>query len=94
MPKKKDIVEVLAGKEKYENTLSSLEELKAKGEVSEMKIDYDGDGTIDEEKEPVKEMIEVAIEKPTSEKKGIPGFEAAFAVAGLLAVAYVLRKKR
>lgn len=35
MAKRRDIVEVLAEKEKYENSLSSLEELKAKGEVSE-----------------------------------------------------------
>jgi len=36
MPKsRKGLVEVLSEKEKYENSLSSLEELKAKGEVSE-----------------------------------------------------------
>jgi len=35
MPKRRDIVEALSEKEKYENSLSSLEELKAKGEVSE-----------------------------------------------------------
>ncbi len=31
-------------------------------------------------------------EVPTGEEKGIPGFEAIFAVAGLLAVAYILRR--
>lgn len=35
MAKRKEIVEALSEKEKYENSLSSLEELKAKGEVSE-----------------------------------------------------------
>ncbi|RJS72972.1 PGF-CTERM sorting domain-containing protein, partial [Methanophagales archaeon] len=30
---------------------------------------------------------------PTGEEKGIPGFEAVFAVAGLLAVAYLLRRR-
>ena len=35
MAKRRDIVETLSEKEKYENSLSSLEELKAKGEVSE-----------------------------------------------------------
>ncbi len=33
-------------------------------------------------------------EIPTGGEKGIPGFEAIFAVAGLLAVAYILRKKK
>jgi len=61
--------------------------------VSEMKIDYDGNGMIDEEKKPVKEIIEVAIKKPTGEEKGILGFEAMSAVAGLLTVAYVLRRR-
>jgi len=31
---------------------------------------------------------------PTGEKKGIPGFEIVFAIAGLLAVAYALRRKK
>ena len=62
-------------------------------EVSEMKIDYNGNGTVDEEKEPVKEIIEVAPEKPTGKGKGIPGFEAIFAIAGLVAVAYLLRRR-
>ena len=62
-------------------------------EVSEMKIDYNGNGTIDEEKKPVKEIIEVAPEKPTGEKPGIPGFVAIIAIAGLLAVAYLLRRR-
>ena len=35
MAKRRDIVEALAEKEKYENSLSSLEGLKVKGEVSE-----------------------------------------------------------
>ena len=61
--------------------------------VSEMKMDYDGNGTIDEEKKPVKEIIEVAPEKPTGKGKGIPGFEAIFAIAGLVAVAYLLRRR-
>ena len=61
--------------------------------VSELKIDYDGNGTIDEEKKPVKEIIEVAPEKPTGKGKGIPGFEAIFAIAGLVAVAYLLRRR-
>jgi len=30
---------------------------------------------------------------PTGEEKGIPGFEAVFAVAGLLAVGYILRRR-
>lgn len=67
--------------------------LISREKVSELKIDYDGNGTIDEEIKPVKEIIEVAIEKTTEERKGIPGFEAIFAVAGLLAVAYVLRRR-
>lgn len=33
-------------------------------------------------------------EVPTGEEKGIPGFEAVFATVGLLAVAYILRKKK
>jgi PGF-CTERM protein len=33
-------------------------------------------------------------EIPTGKKGRIPGFEAVFAVAGLLAVAYVLRRKK
>jgi PGF-CTERM protein len=32
-------------------------------------------------------------EVPTGEEKGIPGFEAIFAIAGLLAVAYILRRR-
>ncbi len=35
-----------------------------------------------------------APEIPTGEEKGIPGFDAIFAVAGLLAVAYILRRYR
>ena len=62
--------------------------------VSELKIDYDGNGTTDEEKKPMKEIIEVAPEKPTGKRKGIPGFEAIFAVAGLLVVVYVLRRQK
>ena len=31
---------------------------------------------------------------PTEEEKGIPGFKAIFAIAGLLAVAYILRRNR
>ena len=37
---------------------------------------------------------ETTPEIPTGEEKGIPGFEAAFAVVGLLAVAYILRRSR
>ena len=32
-------------------------------------------------------------EVPTGEEKGIPGFEASIAITGLLAVAYVLRRR-
>ena len=35
---RKDLAEVLSEKEKYENSLSSLEELKAKGEVSQKSL--------------------------------------------------------
>ncbi|MBC8521314.1 MAG: PGF-CTERM sorting domain-containing protein [Methanomicrobia archaeon] len=31
---------------------------------------------------------------PTGEEKGIPGFEAVIAIVGLLAVAYILGRKR
>jgi hypothetical protein len=64
--------------------------------VSEMKIDYDGNGTIDEEKAPVIEEIEikeVAPEEPAGKAKWIPGFEAVFAIGGLLAVAYLSRRR-
>ncbi len=37
---------------------------------------------------------ETTPEIPTGGEKGIPGFEAIFAVVGLLAVAYILRKKK
>ncbi|MGB7532907.1 MAG: PGF-CTERM sorting domain-containing protein [Halobacteriota archaeon] len=33
-------------------------------------------------------------ESPSSEEKGIPGFEAVFTIAGLSAVAYLLRKRK
>jgi PGF-CTERM protein len=33
-------------------------------------------------------------ESPSSEEKGIPGFEVIFAIAGLLAVAYLLRRRK
>ena len=33
-------------------------------------------------------------EAPTEEEKGIPGFEVVFAIAGLLAVAYILRRRK
>jgi len=33
-------------------------------------------------------------EIPTGEEKGIPGFEAVFAIAGLLAVAYIFRRRK
>ena len=35
-----------------------------------------------------------ATEVPTPEEKEIPGFEVIFAIAGLLAVAYLLRRKK
>ncbi|MCK4475109.1 MAG: DUF11 domain-containing protein [Methanophagales archaeon] len=35
----------------------------------------------------------VTPEVPTGEEKGIPGFEAIFAIAGLLVVAYLLRRR-
>ena len=34
------------------------------------------------------------LEVPTGEERGIPGFEAVFTIAGLLAVAYILRRYR
>jgi nitrous oxidase accessory protein len=37
-----------------------------------------------------KEKLEI----PTGEKKGVPGFEAIFAIAGLVAIAYILRRCR
>ena len=83
---------------KFEN-VSVTENTKALVEIEPnvtdytMSIDYDGDETIDEEKEPVSEVIKVSPEIPTPTPEPL-GFEAVFAVAGLLAVAYVLRRKR
>jgi PGF-CTERM protein len=42
---------------------------------------------------PVQTPTPAVIETPTPEK-GVPGFEAIFAIAGLLAVAYLLRRRR
>lgn len=44
----------------------------------------------------IKQGVPTGEEKgiPTGEEKGIPGFEAMSAVAGLLAVAYLLRRKK
>ena len=37
--------------------------------------------------------LEEKPEIPTGEEKGVPGFEALFALAGLVAIAYILRRK-
>ena len=83
---------------KFEN-VSVTENTKALVEIEPnvpdytMSIDYDGDETIDEEKEPVKEIIEVAPEIPTPTPEP-PGFEAVFAIVGLLVVAYVWGRRK
>jgi PGF-CTERM protein len=87
---------------KFEN-ISATANTKAFIQITEkgqeMSVDYDGDGKIDEEKEPVSEVIEVIPEIPTPSPSPTPtptppGFEVIFAIAGLLAVAYVLRRKK
>lgn len=85
--------------EKISATANTKAFIQITEKAQEMSVDYDGDGKIDEEKEPVGEVIEVIPEIPTPSPSPTPtpsppGFEALFAIAGLLAVAYVLRRKR
>ncbi|MCW3129669.1 MAG: PGF-CTERM sorting domain-containing protein [Methanophagales archaeon] len=42
---------------------------------------------------PIPSPTPTATEIPTPEEKGVPGFEVIFAIAGLLAVAYLLRRR-
>ena len=55
-------------------------------------VDTDGDGIWDpKDPNPVVAQTPMPLSTPS---QGIPGFEAVFAIAGLLAIAYLLRRRR
>ena len=45
-------------------------------------------------REKLKEQKPIQTLTPTPKENGVPGFEAVFAIAGLLAVAYLLRRRK
>jgi PGF-CTERM protein len=67
--------------------LAGWTELKGAGAGDVWVIKLEGDTAASTEKGTIPEV-------PTGEERGIPGFEAAFTIAGLLAVAYILRRYR
>ena len=64
--------------------IESQEEL---GEGNDWVIKLESDTVAPPEKETTPEV-------PTGEEKGIPGFEVTFAISGLLAVVYILRRRK
>jgi len=66
--------------------------------VEEKKVEEAAPVNVTEEKPAVEEKVEEAAPaeeeaKPPAEEKGAPGFEAVFAVTGLLAVAYLVTRR-
>ena len=76
-------------------TTEATVEVKQENAEHTMEIDENGDGTADYTKEPNAIEIIEAAPSPTPEEKGkgTPGFEAVFAIAGLLAAAHLLRRR-
>jgi PGF-CTERM protein len=87
-------------------TISLLDGKKVNGTIAHTGGEFKGKTKIDSEEfefsigvRDVKKIIfdheSVPLTKiPEPGEKGVPGFEAAFAIAGLLAVAYLLRRRR
>jgi len=67
--------------------LAGLTKSKGAGKGDVWVIKLEGDTAASTEKGAIPEV-------PTGEERGIPGFEAVFTIAGLLAVAYILRRYR